>query len=334
MKLRILMVEDSPADIELIEHELHKGGLVFEAVLVDAEEAFSTALKEFKPDLILCDYHVPGFSGTSALGIAILQYPDVPFIFVSGMIGEEFAVDMMKAGANDYVLKDKLFRLVPAVKRALDENRERWGRREAEAGLAESLARTEKVLDQTVDALASVTEIKDPYTAGHQLRVARLAWAIAGEIGLSPDLMDGIRVAGILHDIGKIAVPSEILTKPGKLDEIEFSLIKKHSRTGFEILKGIEFPWPVAQAVLQHHERIDGSGYPGGVSGNQIIPEAGILAVADVVEAMASHRPYRPAWSIETALDDIEKGKGMVYDPEVVEATLRLFREKGYILSE
>jgi putative two-component system response regulator len=334
VKLKILMVEDSAADAELIEHELRNGGLVFEARRVDAEEAFTTALKDFKPGLILCDYHMPDFSGASALGIAIVQYPDVPFIFVSGMMGEEYAVDMMKAGANDYVLKDKLFRLVPAVKRALDENSEYQARRAAEEDLAESLTRTEKILDQTVDALASVTERKDPYTAGHQLGVARLARAIALEIGLSIDLVDGLQVAGILHDIGKIAVPSEILAKPGKLDEIEFGLIKKHSMAGFQILRGIDFQWPIAQAVLQHHERIDGSGYPGGFSGNQIMPEARILAVADVVEAMSSHRPYRPARGIELALEEIENGTGRLYDPEVAEATLRLFREKGYSLSE
>jgi putative two-component system response regulator len=334
VKLKILMVEDSAADAELIEHELRNGGLVFEARRVDAEEAFTTALKDFKPGLILCDYHMPDFSGASALGIAIVQYPDVPFIFVSGMMGEEYAVDMMKAGATDYVLKDKLFRLVPAVKRALDENSEYQARRAAEEDLAESLTRTEKILDQTVDALASVTEIKDPYTAGHQLGVARLARAIALEIGLSIDLVDGLQVAGILHDIGKIAVPSEILAKPAKLDEIEFGLIKKHSMAGFQILRGIDFQWPIAQAVLQHHERIDGSGYPGGFSGNQIIPEARILAVADVIEAMSSHRPYRPARGIELALEEIEDGTGRRYDPEVAEATLRLFREKGYSLSE
>jgi putative two-component system response regulator len=334
VKLKILMVEDSAADAELIEHELRNGGLVFEARRVDTEEAFTTALKDFKPGLILCDYHMPDFSGASALGIAIVQYPDVPFIFVSGMMGEEYAVDMMKAGATDYVLKDKLFRLVPAVKRALDENSEYQARRAAEEDLAESLTRTEKILDQTVDALASVTEIKDPYTAGHQLGVARLARAIALEIGLSIDLVDGLQVAGILHDIGKIAVPSEILAKPAKLDEIEFGLIKKHSMAGFQILRGIDFQWPIAQAVLQHHERIDGSGYPGGFSGNQIIPEARILAVADVIEAMSSHRPYRPARGIELALEEIEDGTGRRYDPEVAEATLRLFREKGYSLSE
>jgi putative two-component system response regulator len=334
VKLKILMVEDSAADAELIEHELRNGGLVFEARRVDAEEAFTTALKDFKPGLILCDYHMPDFSGASALGIAIVQYPDVPFIFVSGMMGEEYAVDMMKAGATDYVLKDKLFRLVPAVKRALDENSEYQARRAAEEDLAESLTRTEKILDQTVDALASVTEIKDPYTAGHQLGVAQLARAIALEIGLSIDLVDGLQVAGILHDIGKIAVPSEILAKPAKLDEIEFGLIKKHSMAGFQILRGIDFQWPIAQAVLQHHERIDGSGYPGGFSGNQIIPEARILAVADVIEAMSSHRPYRPARGIELALEEIEDGTGRRYDPEVAEATLRLFREKGYSLSE
>jgi putative nucleotidyltransferase with HDIG domain len=175
-----------------------------------------------------------------------------------------------------------------------------------------------------------VVESKDPYTAGHQRRVTHLACAIAQGMGLSQDQIEGIRVMGYLHDIGKIAVPAEILSRPGKINEFEFNLVKQHPMSGFEILKQIVFPWPVAQAVAQHHERLDGSGYPSGITGTEIILEARVLAVADVVEAMASHRPYRPAVGIKQALEEIVRHKGTLYDPEAVEACIRLFSEKGY----
>jgi putative nucleotidyltransferase with HDIG domain len=178
--------------------------------------------------------------------------------------------------------------------------------------------------------LSAVVESKDPYTAGHQRRVTHLACAIAREMGLAQDQIEGIRVMGYLHDIGKIAVPAEILSRPGKINEFEFNLIKQHPLSGFDILKQIVFPWPVAQAVFQHHERLDGSGYPSGVTNGKIILEAKVLAVADVVEAMASHRPYRPAVGIKQALDEIAQNKGTLYDPEVVEACVRLFSEQDY----
>jgi len=171
--------------------------------------------------------------------------------------------------------------------------------------------------------------MRDPYTAGHQNRVAEIACMIAEEMGLPKDRIEGIRVMGFLHDIGKIVVPAEILSKPGKLSEYEFHIIKAHSQAGYDILKGIELPWPVATAIIQHHERLDGSGYPQGLSGDEIILEARILCAADVLEAMASHRPYRPALGIEKALDEIAQRKGTVYDSEVVDACLRLFVEKG-----
>lgn len=226
--------------------------------------------------------------------------------------------------------KDKLNQLAPAVRRALDETREKLGRRAAEEGLRRMVSKLQGVLDQTVQALASITEIKDPYTAGHQQRVADLARAIAREFGLPKDMVEGIHVAGTLHDIGKIAIPAEILTKPSKLLEIEFGLVKTHSQVGYQILERIDFPWPVAEAVRQHHERIDGSGYPRGLRRDQIIPQARILAVADVVEAMASHRPYRPAHGIDSALAEIMRGRGGVYDPEVADACIALFKERGY----
>ena len=197
----------------------------------------------------------------------------------------------------------------------------------------ESIERLRKALGGTVQAISMAVETKDPYTAGHQRRTADLARAIATEMGLDADRRDFIRIAATIHDIGKIALPAEILSKPTKLTEIEFSLIKTHALQGYEILKGIEFPWPVADVVLQHHERIDGTGYPGGLKGKDILLEARILAVADVVEAIASHRPYRPAHGIDDALDEISKNRGILYDAGAVDACLTLFREKMYHLS-
>jgi PAS domain S-box-containing protein/putative nucleotidyltransferase with HDIG domain len=203
-------------------------------------------------------------------------------------------------------------------------------RQQAEAQLRESLERVRKTMVEVVQAMALTVEIRDPYTGGHQRRVTQLALAIAQELGLDENRIEGLRVAGFLHDIGKIAVPAEILSKPGKLNEYEFSIVQAHARVGYEILTMVSFPWPVAQIVLQHHEKLDGSGYSQGLHEADILQEAKILLVADVVEAMASHRPYRPALGIEKALEEITKNKGVLYDPESVEACVRLFTEKGY----
>ncbi|MGA9756695.1 MAG: HD domain-containing phosphohydrolase, partial [Desulfobaccales bacterium] len=203
-------------------------------------------------------------------------------------------------------------------------------RKQAEEALKESLARVTEVQYGTIEALAMVTEARDPYTAGHQRRVTQLACAVARELGLPADRVAGLRVMGLLHDIGKISIPAEILSKPGKLSDTEFAIITSHAQPGYEIVKEIRFPWPVAEVILQHHERMDGSGYPQGLTGPDIILEARILAVADVVEAMASHRPYRPALRIESALKEITQKKGLLYDPEVVDACFKLFTEKGF----
>ena len=196
----------------------------------------------------------------------------------------------------------------------------------------QTVERIRKALGATVQAIAVTVETRDPYTAGHQRRVADLARAIATEMNLPIDQIDGIRMAAAIHDLGKISVPAEILSKPTKLTNIEFSLIKTHSQSGYDILKDIDFPWPVARIVLEHHERMNGSGYPNGLTGDNILLESRILAVADVVESMASHRPYRPSLGIEAALEEIEKNKGTFYDNAVADACLRLFREKGYQL--
>jgi PAS domain S-box-containing protein/putative nucleotidyltransferase with HDIG domain len=204
--------------------------------------------------------------------------------------------------------------------------------KQAKEALEQSYTRLKQTLDQTVDSLSVVTEMRDPYTAGHQHRVAQLAMAISNEMGLPQEKIEGIRVAGILHDVGKISVPAEILSKPSELTEIEFEMIKKHSDAGYNALKNITFPWPVAEIILQHHERLDGSGYPEAITEEGIFLEAKILAVADVVEAMSSHRPYRPAFGIKTALDEISQNKGTLFDPNVVNACVKLFTEKGFKL--
>jgi PAS domain S-box-containing protein len=195
-----------------------------------------------------------------------------------------------------------------------------------------SVERIRKALAATVQAIAVIVEARDPYTAGHQRRVADLARSIATEMNLPDDQIDGIRVAATIHDLGKISIPAEILSKPTKLKKTEFDLIKEHSQSGYDILKDIDFPWPIAKIVLEHHERMNGSGYPNGLTGDNILLESRIIAIADVVEAMASHRPYRPGLGIEVALEEIEKNKGIFYDDAVADACLKLFREKGYQL--
>ncbi len=199
-----------------------------------------------------------------------------------------------------------------------------------EAEVQHSLEKLTKALNGTVLAVANTVEMRDPYTAGHQRRVAQLACAIAQEMGFSPERVEGMRVLGCLHDIGKIAIPAEILSKPGRISPMEFTLIKDHPRVGYEIIKDIDFPFPLAEGILQHHERLDGSGYPQGISGPDIIPEARILGVADVVEAMASHRPYRVALGLDQALEEISRNREILYDPEAVDICLKLFTEKGF----
>ncbi len=205
--------------------------------------------------------------------------------------------------------------------------------RRAEEKISESMEKLRQSINDTTRAMALVVETRDPYTAGHQSRVAELAHAIACELDLSGDQTDGLRMASTIHDIGKISVPAELLSKPTRLSDIEFSLIKVHPQSGYDILKDIQFPWPIARIILEHHERMNGSGYPNGLTGDKLLIESRILAVADVVESMASHRPYRPALGIGAALDEINKNKVVLYDPAVVDACLRLFAEKRFELA-
>ncbi|MBS3819413.1 HD domain-containing protein [bacterium] len=203
-----------------------------------------------------------------------------------------------------------------------------------EKELKQTIGKLQGSMEGAIQALAVTIEMRDPYTAGHQRRVAKLAGTLGKEMGLSSKKNEGLKMAGLVHDIGKIYVPVEILTNPGILSEFEYKVIKAHPRYGYDITREIDWPWPVSQMILQHHERLNGSGYPLGLSGEEIMEESKILSVADVVEAMSSHRPYRANLGIEAALEEIKSNKGTIYDPQVVEACIHLFEKKGYQLDE
>ena len=205
-------------------------------------------------------------------------------------------------------------------------------RKQLEKDRQRSFEQLRESMGGTVQAIASLVETRDPYTAGHQRRMADLSCIIGAEMRLSKNRIDGLRVASTIHDIGKISIPVEILIVPRKLTDIEFNLIKMHPQSGHDILKDIEFPLPIALMILQHHERMNGSGYPNGLTGEILLLESRIMMVADVVEAIASHRTYSPTMGIAPALEEITKNRGVLYDPEVVDICLRLFNEKGYRL--
>jgi len=453
-KIKILIVEDSEDDAILLIRWIKKDGLDPIYKRIDSLKAMKAALNKEEWNIILSDYSLSKFNALDALNLLIKNNYEIPFIIVSGTVGEDIAVKTMKKGANDYLMKDNLARLVPSIKRELQEIEIKRERREAIGGLVESekrfkelaellpavivetdsndkitfanhtfykltgylfkdvnngmhiyriivpeervnfqenlkkhddrstseytvlkkngdiypvimycndicnghdkrigsrivmvditerkraeykieesYKRLQKTLNDTINTLASIIENRDPYTSGHQKKVAYLAINISEELGLSDEETEALGTAAMVHDIGKITIPASILSKPGKVSDVEYKLIKTHSRTGYEIIKNIEFPYPIEKIILQHHERLDGSGYPLGLKDKDIMFEAKILAVADVVEAMSSHRPYRPALGINKALEEIDNNKGILYDTNVVEACKNLFTKKKF----
>jgi PAS domain S-box-containing protein/putative nucleotidyltransferase with HDIG domain len=281
-----------------------------------------------------------GYSRTELLSMNIKQiYANPPdrFNFIAKIEEQGFLRNYLidfknKSGkkinclASTVVRRDKRGRIIgyEGVLRDITE------KKKTEEELKHSMEKLRKALEGTIQAMAKTVEMRDPYTSGHQQRVSNLARAIAREMGMSKENIDEIGLAAIIHDIGKIYVPAEILSKPGKITEIEFNLIKTHTQVGYDILKTIEFTWPIAQIIQQHHERMNGSGYPLGLAGKDILLEARILAVADVVEAMSSHRPYRPSLGIEKAIEEISCNRGVLYDSDVADACLRLFQKKEF----
>jgi putative two-component system response regulator len=355
----VLIADDRAEDRRLLSVVLKRmGHSVVEAP--NGQRALELA-RSSVPDLILSDILMPEMDGFT-LCRRLQEDPrlrHVPFVFVTATYGEQryqkFAVDV---GATRVLIKpfeaqslrtiveeclqqggaeDPTRRLASLDEAAFHERHAQavnWKLEqkisELEAAndlLREGELRTRKLLAAVVATISKMVEYRDPYTTGHEKRVGELAATIGRTMGLGESRVEGLRIAGFLHDVGKIAVPSEILTKPGALTSIERTMIEAHAQIGYDILSGIDFPWSIAEMAHQHHERIDGSGYPRGLRGDAILFEARILAVADVVEAMISHRPYRPARGPERAVEELRSGRGLRYDAEVVDACLRLFED-------
>lgn len=448
--VRILFVEDLVSDAELAKLEITRGLADWDSSLrfltTDNREGFLDAISTFKPTLIVSDFMMPGFSGMEVIELTLEHAPNIPVIILTGSINEETAVECMKAGATDYVIKEHISRLPFAVKEALKRKKEeelrtsaeraleeserefrliaekasdliyrielypeqkfsyvspsstkligytpedhyanpnlgfelvhpddreklrdllehvdgspvvlRWikkngevvwaeqsnvpvydndGRLIAIEGIARDVTERQKANEalkrafySIVSVLSDMLNLKDPYTQFHEKNVAKLALEIAERMGLDEFTIESIRVASMVHDIGKINIPTEILSKPGKLSDIEFEMIKKHPETAYEILRKVDLPWPVAEIVYQHHERLDGSGYPRHLKSDEILLEAKIIIVADVVEAMSSHRPYRAALGFEAAIEEIKKNAGVLYDAEIVQICTSIFEE-------
>lgn len=355
--LKILLIEDNPDDVDLLRRNLAR--LPLARVEIETCQRLTEALKRLgekqaKIDVILVDLGLPDSQGLGTFFKVHQQAPRTPIVVLNVENDALLGVQAVREGAQDYLVKGQAdgellwramhysverMKIEAALRQTRDELEVRVRERTAElatanASLKQMVTEVSAAGEQVREALQGIIQVisltietRDPYTAGHQRGVADLAQAIARKMGLTEERVEGIRLAALVHDLGKISTPAEILAKPTRLTEVEMSMIRSHPRSGYEILKRVEFPWPIAQIVLQHHERLNGSGYPLGLSAPDIILEAKILAVADVMEAMCSHRPYRPARGIEKALAEIKKNKGILYDPGVVDACLAHFNE-------
>jgi putative two-component system response regulator len=325
----ILVVDDNATNIDLLVNTLQEDYRL--GIAKKGISALEYAGK-YHPDLILLDIVMPEMDGYEVCA-RLKGNPDtrsIPLIFISGMTETVNKTKGFEVGAVDYITKPFHTAEVKARVRthiALEEMKTQLRSQNAllEQMVEKKTIELREMLQASIRSMALMVEIRDPYTAGHQQRVALLACAIAEKMGLPDKTVEGIRIAGILHDVGKIRIPVSILNRTGKLLDAEMDVIKIHPQISFEILKSIPFPWPCAQMVFQHHERLDGSGYPLGLAGNEILLESRILSVADVVEAKSSYRPYRPAQGIESALTALRQHRGTLYDADAVDACLDLF---------
>lgn len=329
----ILIVDDEEQIRRMLSRIVDRQGYTC-TLCADAAEA-RKCLKSQAVDLVLCDVNMPGESGIDLARHIDSEYEDTAVIMVTGVDDPQVADAAIEVGIYGYIIKpldinEVLINIRNSLRRRELEITNRRYRHDLEQIVAERTASLRRAMDGIIRAMSRTVEMRDPYTSGHQQRVAALSVAIAEEMGLARNQIEGIRLAAMIHDLGKITVPAGILSKPTRLADYEFALIKTHPRVGYDILKEIEFPWPIADMVYQHHEKMNGSGYPQGLSGQDILPEARILCVADVVEAMASHRPYRPAIGLDQALAEITDNAGALYDPEAVQACLSIFRERGF----
>ena len=330
----VLIVDDNPTNIDLLVSTLK--GRYRLGIAKSGAKALEYVARQ-QPDLLLLDIMMPemdGFEVCSRLK-ADASTADIPVIFITAMTETTDKTRGFELGAVDYITKPfhaaevvarvRTHLAIEKMRRQLASQNERLAEK-----VAAKTAAIQQTLEASIHAMALMVEIRDPYTAGHQQRVSKLACAIADKMHVDASAIEGIRIAGLLHDVGKIRIPVAILSRAGQLLDEELEMLKIHPQVSYDILKDIPFPWPVAQMVLQHHERLDGTGYPQGLSGDAILPEAKILAVADVTEANSSFRPYRPANGIEAALSRLDQQKGIRYDTDAVAACQALFTQDGF----
>lgn len=332
----IMVVDDEEIVREILRAGICRIG--FECSTADSPTEALRILEEYNDiQIVLSDIIMPGVVGTK-LCKTIKEKFDVDVILMTGNLENFSYVNAIEEGASDFIRKPIIFKeldlrirhLLEHRKAIIERNKIYEEQKETLNHLKSALANLRVTTGGVVQLLSAVVEVRDPYTAGHQRRVADFARLIATEMGLTKRQVDGIRMAGIVHDIGKISVPAEILSKPSALSDSEFELIKKHSVIGYDLLKNIKFPWPIDQIVFQHHWRLNGTGYPGPINENEFLLESQIIGVVDVVEAMSSHRPYRPALGLDMALKEIETNKGLLYNPEVVDMCVKLLESGMY----
>ncbi len=345
----VLIVDDNSNNLRVLSGMLEQAGYRVRPALNG-----TTALRSMQaalPDIVLLDIRMPEMDGYEVCRRmkADPATAAIPVIFISALHEADDKVTAFQVGGADYIVKPfQIEEVLARVRMHLELCRARRALQEAYTGMErqvqerttelikakeerlEALEVARGTLVQMIEALVIALEKRDPYTAGHQKRVSVLSTAIGRELDLPQSSLEAIHLGALVHDVGMIYVPAEILNRPGRLNDMEMAIIRTHAQVGYEIIEGVRFPWPVKEMIVQHHERLDGSGYPMGLRGDAIIPEARIVAAADVVEAMASHRPYRPALGIEAALNELERHSGTLYDPSVVEAVTRLFREKHF----
>ncbi|NNG00339.1 MAG: response regulator [Desulfobacteraceae bacterium] len=324
----ILVVDDEEATRRILSMGIEQAG--YQCITAgNALEAIDFLKKE-NISIVISDINMPHMNGIELLRqIKLDSHADV--IIMTGYTSEYSYEDIIGMGASDFLQKPvQISEFIARLNRVIKERTTLSQRNEALKSLQDNLDKYKRAMDGIVQAISLAVELRDPYTAGHQQRVSNLACAIAEKMGLDQNQIDGLRMASNIHDLGKISVPAEILCKPGRLSKIEYELIKNHVEAGYDILKKIEFPWPLANIILQHHERLDGSGYPRGLKGEEILLEAKILSVADVFETIASHRPYRPSPGITKAKQEIFDQKDKLYDPQVVGICLEIVTRNNF----
>jgi putative nucleotidyltransferase with HDIG domain len=320
--LSVLYVEDDEEIRELLSRFLRRWVGILHIATNGQEGA--QAFHDHRPDVVVTDIKMPVMDGLEMATAIKASSREVPIIVITAYSERDYFIRAIEIGVDQYVTKPvNTDILLQAIYKSASH---RLHKREMDK--AEQLV--VDALEQTIGVLSRAIELRDPYTDGHQKRVALLATAIAKEMGVPENTITGIRLGSLVHDVGKIRVPSEILSCPRKLSKIEMDIIKTHLEAGYEILEGATFPWPVARMVIEHHERMNGSGYPKGLKGDEICMEARIIAVADVVEAMTSFRPYRAALGIDAAVEEIRKGRDTLYDPQVVDCCIRALEKAHF----